>query len=311
MSKMLSMVLAACLLAFPFATFAGTDYGSQSPQTQQSPPVAQPLVREGDFAMKLALDLNLGNPSDEAAAEDLLSSAGIRPANGWISDYPITPEIIAQLNDSLMYAASEGTLPVSYEEAQQTVSDLVQELNLPIPAEGGTQTGRTPATTAAVSDYFAAYGPPVVTYYAPPVAYAYMYDWVPFPVFWFGIAFPGFFICHHFTTTVVVSPFFGSHHHGRAIVTNRFVNPVTHTAFFVDHHGFADHHGFRNTGPALGSHRTFQSGTGRTFTMPGRTFGSMGRSPVFGSRTFSGPMHSFGGRAMGGGGFGHGMGRGR
>ncbi len=292
MSKMLSLVLAVCLLASPFATYA-VDYGSQPPQKQQSPPVAQPLVREGDFAMKLAAELDLGNPSDEASAEQMLAEAGVAPANGWISDYPVTPAIIAQLNDSLMFSASKGKLSVSYEDAQQSVVDLAQQMNLPLPTRGS-EGATTPASTSAVNDYYASEGPPVITYYAPPEDYAYMYDWVPFPAFWFGITFPGFFIRHHFRTTVVVSPFFGFHHlHGRAIVTNRFFDHGTHREFFVDHHGFRG-------GPAIGSHRPMQADAGRTF-------GGMGRSRGSGTRSFGGPMH--GGRAAGG--SGHGMGRGR
>jgi hypothetical protein len=46
-------IVAAGLLLYPFATFA-EDYGSQASQAQQVPPVAQQLVREGDFAIKLA-----------------------------------------------------------------------------------------------------------------------------------------------------------------------------------------------------------------------------------------------------------------
>ena len=99
MSKLLSIIMAASLLVFPFATFA-VDYGSQSSQTQQVPPVAQTLVREGDFAIKLATELGLGSPTEEAAAEEMLAKAGVLPVNGWISDYPVTPEIIGQLNDS-------------------------------------------------------------------------------------------------------------------------------------------------------------------------------------------------------------------
>lgn len=300
----LSWPLAASLLAFPFAAYA-VDYGSQPPQTQQSPPVAQPLVREGDFAMKLAAKLDLGNPSDEASAEQMLAEAGVKPADGWISDYPMTPAVIAQLNDSLMFSAAKGKLRVSYEDAQQSVADLVQQMNLPLPTQGGTG-ATTPAPTNAVSDYYASEGPPVITYYAPPAAYAYMYDWVPFPAFWFGVTFPGFFIRHHFSTTVVVSPFFGHHPHHRAIVTNRFVDHATHKEFFVDHHGFP-------AGPAMRSQRMMHADAGRTF-------GSTGRSRGLGTRSFGGPMHPPGGRAAGpmhspggraAGGFGHGMGRGR
>ncbi len=341
MSKMLSLVLAACLLAFPFAIYAA-DYGSQPPQTQQSPPVAQPLLREGDFAMKLAAELDLGKSLDEAAAEQKLAEAGVQPANGWISDYPVTPAIIAQLNDSLMFAAAKGSLPVSYEQAQQSVIDLAYEMNLPLPAEGGAQGATTPQSTSAVSDYYASEGPPVITYYAPPAGYAYLYDWVPFPSVWFGVTFPGFFIRHHFRTTVVVNPSFGLRYpHHRAIVPNRPFGHAGHRPLFGFRHphhkaivpnrsfahagkpsfGFGHpHHGaigpnrtFGHAGhrPFFTDHNGFHAGTMRSQRMmhanAGRPPGSMSRPGGFRPGSFGGPMHS--GRAAGG--FDHGRGRGR
>lgn len=34
-------------------------------------------------------------PENEAVAEDMLAKKEVAPVNGWISDYPVTPEIIA------------------------------------------------------------------------------------------------------------------------------------------------------------------------------------------------------------------------
>jgi len=48
MKKWLTILLAAGLLLYPFAADAA-DYGTQSSETQQIPPVAQTLVREGDL----------------------------------------------------------------------------------------------------------------------------------------------------------------------------------------------------------------------------------------------------------------------
>src|SRR5574337_680895 len=107
MKKWLSIMMAASLLLYPFAAFAA-DYGSQTSQTQQVPPVAQTLVREGDFAVKLAAELDLGTPDNEATAEDMLAKAAVVPSNGWISDYPMTPEIVGQLQSSIAKAAEEG-----------------------------------------------------------------------------------------------------------------------------------------------------------------------------------------------------------
>ncbi|HUJ16381.1 MAG TPA: hypothetical protein VL197_00125, partial [Nitrospirota bacterium] len=68
MKTLLVILTAAALIMYPFAAFSA-DYGSQSSQSQQAPPVAQTLVREGDFAIKLAVKLNLGSPTDESSAE--------------------------------------------------------------------------------------------------------------------------------------------------------------------------------------------------------------------------------------------------
>lgn len=227
MKKSLSiMILAAGLLLYPFAT-VGADYGSQSSssQNQQVPPVAQPLVREGDFAVKLAAALKLGSPESEAEATDLLARAGVVPLNGWIPDYPMTPTVLGQLQDAMAKAASEGTLPMSVEEATRSLFDLAQVMNLPTPAGPGTTETKGPPPSeqyppAVVNNYYSDYGPPIVTYYPPPAYYAYLYAWVPYPSWWFGFWFPGFYICHDFTTVVVVNT-------RPVIVTNRIFIPFT------------------------------------------------------------------------------------
>ena len=74
--------LALCLLVFmPVGIHAQNVQG-----TGEQPPIAQPLVREGDLAVKLADALRLGKASSEAEAESLLANAGIIPRNGWIAD---------------------------------------------------------------------------------------------------------------------------------------------------------------------------------------------------------------------------------
>ncbi len=232
MKKWLSILLSAGLLLYPFAGFT-QDYGPQTSQRQQAPPVAQTLVREGDFAVKLAAELDLGNPPNEAAAEDLLARAGVSPLNGWISDYPMTPEIIGQLGDSIAAAAGQGKLSMTAGEATQGLYSLASQMNLPTPA--GSDAGTMPegqSNPTVVNNYYYDQGPPVISYYPPPVDYWYLYDWVPYPVFWFGFWFPGFFICHNFTTTVFVSN--GAFVGRTAIVSNRFIDPVTRTVTRVD-----------------------------------------------------------------------------
>ena len=143
MKRWLSIIGAAGLLLYPFAAFA-TDYGSQPAQTQQAPPVAQELVREGDFAVKLAAELKLGNPSDETVAEDMLAKAGIAPQSGWISDYPMTPVIIGQLQDAITAASAQGTLPISSGEATTGLNSVAAQMNLPMPAGATPPQGTQP-----------------------------------------------------------------------------------------------------------------------------------------------------------------------
>ncbi len=244
MKKLLSYALAAGLLLYPFAAFAA-DYGSQSSQTKQVPPVAQPLIREGDFAIKLAAKLDLGLPSNEAIAEEMLAKAGVVPVNGWLSDYPVTPEIVGQLHEAIAKAAADGKLPMNTDEASRGLNSLTAEMNLPAPAGPGVgpaegaapPASQPPASPTVVNNYYYDQGPPVITYYPPPDDYVYLYDWVPYPVFWFGFWFPGFFICHDFTTVVVVNQPFFDHDRDfgrRRIVTNRVIDPVTRRVAVVD-----------------------------------------------------------------------------
>jgi hypothetical protein len=232
MKKWLAIVLAAGLFLYPFAGFA-QDYGPQTSQGQQVPPVAQALVREGDFAIRLAAELNLGNPANEAAAEDMLVQAGVSPLNGWISDYPMTPEIIGQVADSITAAAGEGKLSMNAGDATTVLYSLASQMNLPAPAGPGAVTapeGQSDPTL--VNSYYYDQGPPIISYYPPPADYVYLYDWVPYPVVWFGFWFRGFYICHNFTTSVIVrhGPFEGR----RAIVSNRIIDPGRRTVTAVD-----------------------------------------------------------------------------
>jgi hypothetical protein len=232
MKKWLSIMLTTSLLLYPFAGFA-QDYGPQTAQRQQAPPVAQTLVREGDFAIKLANKLDLGNPANEAAAEDMLARAGVSPLNGWISDYPITPEIVGQIGDSIIAATDEGKLLMSAGEATEGLYSLASQMNLPTPAGQGA--GTAPEgnyNPTIVNNYYYDEGPPIISYYPPPANYVYLYDWVPYPAFWFGFWFPGFFICHNFTHTVIVSN--TGFVTRTAIVSNRIINPATRTVTSID-----------------------------------------------------------------------------
>jgi hypothetical protein len=105
------------------------------------PPISQPLIREGDFAMKLVSALNLGTAYTGADAESILASAGITPKNGCISDYPVTPVVIGQLQQPIETAASTGTLPMDSGQAINAFQTLVADEGLPIQIASGTSPG--------------------------------------------------------------------------------------------------------------------------------------------------------------------------
>ncbi len=238
MRMWLRIISLAGLLAFPFQAGAA-DYGSLAQGTDGAPPVAQTLVREGDFAVNLSAAI-LGITTTETEAEELLVKADIAPVNGWLSDYPMTPQIIGQLEEAIIRSASQGKLSMSSDQAVQGLYGVAERLNLPTPAEQGPKGSPPPVpegrlSQQVVDDYYYDTGPPVVTYYPPPYGYVYLYDWVPYPVWWYGFWFPGFYICHDFTTVIV------SHSHP-AVVTNHFRDIHTGTVGRVDPRGHWGEH---------------------------------------------------------------------
>jgi hypothetical protein len=85
------------------------------------------LHREGDFAVRLVHSLGAGTAKDEVEAESMLGDIGITPRNGWIADYPVTPDIIGELNKAVSSAANAGKLPMNKDEALKRLDDLAAE----------------------------------------------------------------------------------------------------------------------------------------------------------------------------------------
>ncbi len=208
---------------------------SQSDQT--SPPLSQPLVREGALAVKLADAFKLGSLANETEAESALSDKGIAPRNGWIADYPVTPDIAGELQVAVADSAEARDIPVDKDTALKTFSDVMADFNLPVATEGlaegeGSEAPAYP-DAGAQDEYYDSEGPPVVTYYTPPADYAYMYDWVPSPFWWGGIWFPGFFVLVDFDVRV--------HRHGHKrgnghdeMISNHFKDTNTGRAVTID-----------------------------------------------------------------------------
>jgi hypothetical protein len=85
--KIIVFVLSLFLLLAPAMAFAQTGQAKTG-----APPVEQPLVSEGSFAVRLASALSVATTDDEVMAESQLGDLGIAPRNGWIADYPVTPD---------------------------------------------------------------------------------------------------------------------------------------------------------------------------------------------------------------------------
>jgi hypothetical protein len=199
---MFVVVLAAAGLLLPW--FVGVVQSAE--RGSGAPPVGQTLVREGDFAISLSETLRVGKTDDEAQAENDLAEIGIAPRNGWIGDYPMTPDIVAELYDAVADAADAGKLSISKDEALRNFENLTAELGMPLRSNQDGGYGQDPvegdsgqyADSEALNEYYGSEGPPVVTYYTPPWDYAYMYGWVPYPFWWDHYYFPGYYILHDF-----------------------------------------------------------------------------------------------------------------
>jgi hypothetical protein len=105
----------------------GTYYGYSQPGQNKAGPRASErgLVREGYFAMELAEVLRIGEVKSEAEAESRLASLGIAPKNGWIADYPMTPNIIGELRTAVGEASGSGKIAMNREEAIRAFDDLI------------------------------------------------------------------------------------------------------------------------------------------------------------------------------------------
>lgn len=204
-------------------------YGQSEQTATNIPPVSLSLVPEGDWALKLVHALKLRTANNEGEAEGMLSSVGIAPKNGWIADYPMTPIIIGELQSAVANAADARKLLMGKDDVLKIFQDLTTEFGLAVvPGSSGSYAeNQTQPNPTIIKNYYYEEGPPVVTYYPPPWDYYYMYDWVPYPFWWGGFFFSGFFCLHDFHRVVFV----GHHHY---LISNHFIDPKTHAVFTVD-----------------------------------------------------------------------------
>jgi hypothetical protein len=271
---------------------------SAIPTDTHLPSIEQALIPEGVFAMQLAEALKLGSSLDEAEAEALLSGLGIEPKNGWITDYPVTPTVLGDIEKGIVTASGQGKIALPKDQVLKLLGEVKTKLGLDIESASKVPAGlsrksekktvysyidsqgvthytdiyesipteyrhsiRTLSLSTAqgisdniwdnrarisdpeslaipipddINDYYEEQGPPVVTYYSPPVPYDYLYTWTPYPFWSTGVYFPGFFVLNNFH---------------RKITFNRHSHFVSHHAKGGKHH----RHPF-STGPVKRSH---------------------------------------------------------
>jgi hypothetical protein len=234
-AKMKSLLILAIVL-MGFAVMPVLSCAQTDQQATAGSPLSQPLVREGALAVTLAGDLNRAATENEAEAEDLLSAVGITPRNGWIADYPVTPDIVGELQRAISEAADSGELTMGKDAALKTLEGAVSGYGLPVKPDTSAQADSDVAppsySDSTIEDnYYSDEGPPVVTYYAPPADYAYLYTWVPYPFWGWDFWFPGFFVLADFNVGV------HWHYHGhdhQGFVSNHFRDPKTGTIARID-----------------------------------------------------------------------------
>ena len=286
-------IFIAGLLLLITPSIASAEYAQAAEGT---PPIEQPLVREGTLALKLAPALGLPKAVSEGEAENLLGERGIMPRNGWIADYPATPDIIGELREAVGDSADAGRIPFSRAEALMRLDGVTAELAIDIrPQEEDAviSTGEDEDygfSPTELNNYYNAVGPPVVTYYMPPVNFHYLYSWVPYPFWCGGFWFGGFYVLNDFHRTVYVG-----HHHHRAYVSNHYrgrggfyrIDPVSR---FNGQSGYGGHRGsnYRSNAGTATVNRVnpvparIQGNTGSNFSSPGYQTTS-GRSRMSGN----------------------------
>ena len=178
-------------------------YGQVQQGRSDLPPIAAPLVREGDLAVGLVSALGMGAVSDEGQAESMLGDIGITPRNGWIAGYPVTPDVLGELRKSVSDAADAGRLGMNRDEALKRLEAIAAGTGV---SAGSNSAGGAYGPSdyagyvddAALNSYYATEGPPIYTYYAPPVPYYDLYGYVPYPFWYSGFWFPGFYVLRDF-----------------------------------------------------------------------------------------------------------------
>jgi uncharacterized membrane protein YgcG len=267
------------------------------------PPISQPLMTEGALAVQLVSALGISSTTDEVVAESNLGDIGIAPRNGWIAAYPVTPDIISEVQQSVAAVANAGKLSISRDEALKRFGDTIAGFDLTVRSyTSGESAMDTPVSCPTypnpgmIITTYSNEGPPIVTYYCPPPDFYDLYDWVPYPFWWTDFWFPGFFILRDFHRHVFI-------HNHFVLFTNHFNNTNRHHVFRID--AVNRFHGKTFAGIGANPARDFistgvQNSSQRIFNSSRRGNISAGHGGGGGS----GGLHGGGGGGMHGGGGG-------
>ena len=199
-TRVLHILILTIILAF--SIFLPEARGEVYRETR--PPVAQPMVRQGDLVIGMAEALNLGTFENETEAEKKLVDVNVTPKEGWKLDYPVSPSVIGELRESIIRSIRENRLPLSEDEALSAFDVLIAEFGLPVWKDTEENYAMSQPTieddqyvdSNEIDGYYSKYGPPLVTYYSPPWKYYDDYTWIHYP-FWYGrFRFSGFFLLH-------------------------------------------------------------------------------------------------------------------
>jgi len=172
-------------------------YGQPEQNVQKAPPVSPGLVREGNFAIRLVEVLGLGTAKNEAEAENRLAAVGISPKNGWIADYPLTPDIIGELRGAIDAALDSGKLAMNKHEALLAVQVLIDSQWRQSATSGKEQAREyadyPPTVNEGYDPYYNPepyYSPYYPSYYPYPYYYGGYYPY-PYPYLGFGFVIRG------------------------------------------------------------------------------------------------------------------------
>jgi len=69
---------------------------------------------------------------NEAKAEELLSSLGIEPKNGWLAEYPVTPDVLGDVEKRISVASDQGKIKLTKAQVLKLVDDVKAKLGFDV-----------------------------------------------------------------------------------------------------------------------------------------------------------------------------------